>query len=710
MNKSSSPLFDEFAKHSYEDWKLAIEKSLKGSDFNKLFTTTYEGVSLKPIYNKEDLEQLLYIDNLYPGLEPAIRHSNISGYILSDWEIAQNIPYALPHIFNQAIKNDITNGQNSIKFFLDKACVFYEDFEVSDLSNYDLIVNDIFDYEKALDGIDVLKYPINIFAGIGTLPAFTCLMAYLKNIGYDLTKLRGSINFDLFSDLVYEGSLKFNFSNLFDQLSLIIKWLDTNSIKMQAIYIDTTPVHNAGGNIIQELSYAMSISVFIINNLLDRGIELSSIINKFSINFSIGSNFFLEITKLRVWRLLFTKILEEYNVNIDGIVFNIKTETSLRDTTFYDPYINILRATSETFAAIMGGTKAHTVRNFDELHCLPNEFSRRVARNIQNVLKYESHLTDTIDPIGGSYYIESLTYELAKSTWDKFTDIESKGGILEFLKSNELQADIESIYYQRIKDVSIRKETILGTNKYPNLKDKLLENEALYSLEDIESNINNFEKRLENRDINRIDNILDKVENSFNHNNINIIDSLIEAHLLGATLSEVFNSLPMDLDEINIKPLLTRRTAEPFEELRMNSENYRDINGMFYQLTFLCIGKTNEYKARMDFANDFLQVGGFQNKILDNNYNVQDIISKKDLFTNNVFVICSTDEIYQEIVPELATALKNLNKDYYLILAGYPKDMIEIYRKAGIDSFIHLKSNILEELRNLQIITGIIKS
>ncbi len=710
MNESMEKLLDEFELHTYEEWKKAAEKALKGADFNKsMFTLTYEGITLKPIYNKEDIDQIESIRNSFPGLYPFNRHSEMAGYIKREWEIAQNIPYSIPEIFNKSIKNDLANGQNSIKIYLDKACVMYEDFENSDLSNYDLIVNDITDFAETFKDLDLYKYPINIYAGIASLPAFTGFFAFLKKSNYEISKLSGSINFDIFSDLILEGNLKFDINNFLDQIALITKWTEVNAPNFQTIYIDSSVFHNAGANSAQELAISISAGVFFLNAMIERGLNAEEISKRISFNYSIGTNFFMELAKLRAARILWAKVLTEYGIDSSNISINIKTETSLRDSTFYDPYVNMLRATSETFTAIVGGTNSHTVRNFDELHCIPNDFSRRVARNIQNVLKFESHLTDTIDPAGGSYYIESLTYELAKLAWEKFTVIENKGGILEVLKSGELQDEINDIANQRLKNVSSRKDTILGSNKYPNLKDKLITHELPFDSDDIDNEIEKFDSRLENRNFDKIDELLNQFENNFDYKNIGLIDTIIEAHLEGASLSEVFNSIPMEINETKIAPLIIRRTAEPFEQLRVNAEKYKIINETYPKLNFVCFGKLKEYKGRADFSSDFFLVGGFENRIIDNNFNAKEALAKIDSSKEDIYVICSTDDIYSQVVPEFASELRKMNDKNFIILAGYPKDKVEEYQNAGVDMFIHIKSNIVETLSKLQYIAGISK-
>jgi len=701
-------LFDQFKFPSTDDWKRAAEKALKGASFDKLmFTNTYEGLTLNPIYNLEDYQHLDPLRNQFPGFLPYLRHSDVNGFKENGWEIAQNLSYPLPEQFNTSLKKDLLYGQNSIKIYFDKAVSIYEDCDVEDVSNVDVLINDLEDLSAAFSEIDLNKFPINIFAGLATLPAAAALFSYLIKNSYNPANISGSINFDIFSDLITDGYMVKKMDSMLDELAILFKWAINNAPNFKLILIDSSPVHNAGANSAQELAFSFSSAVYYINALMKRGIRVGDISERISFNFSVGVNFFMEISKLRAARLIWAKILSAYELDEQNISIHLTAETSLRDSTYYDVYVNMLRSTTETFSAIMGGANSITVRNFDELHSTAGDFSRRTARNVQNVLKYESHLCDTIDPAGGSWYIESLTYELAKKSWEKFSEIEQSGGIIENLKSGSFQNNIKEIADLRQKNVANRKDIILGTNKYPNMKDKPINNNMNVGIEELENLFVQYEKRLKNRNETLIDSILDNFENEFIQSNAESFSTAIDSITNGATLAELYNSIPCEIEEVSITPLLTRRTAEIVELLRINADNYRVMNGKYPSLQIVCFGTLKEYKARYDFASDLMIVGGFENKIIDDNYTAQDALAKIDGTKEDIFVICSTDDIYTRLVPEFASELKKMNNKNYIILAGYPKEKVDEYQNAGVDMFIHIKSNIVEVLNNLQHIAGL---
>jgi len=691
--------FEEFEISNYEIWKIAAEKSLKGADFEKsLLTKTYEGITLKPIYTLEDYLSIQSKIEEFPGFENYERHSNIDGYIGRTWYINQYINYPIPKFFNQALLHEIENGQDAINLNFDKAATLYEDFEAEDLSNIDLIAIDLEDIEKALKDIDIKKFYVNLNNGIATFPAYIGFLAYCKKNNIEIKELKYSINFDYISDLIKEGNLKISLNSYNDLIYYLAKWHLSNNLNVKLIQIDTTVFHNAGSNIIQEIAAGLSIGVYLINQLLLRGLEVEQIAELFTFKTSVGVNYFAEIAKLRAIRILWSQILDEYKCKKQSPLM-IYAETSQRDFTYYDVNVNLLRSTTEVFSAIVGGANFITVRNYDELHSLPGEFSLRVARNTLNVLKYEAHLNDTIDPAGGSWYLENLTYKFAEKIWEEFTKIESNGGIIEVLKQGTLQNDINLIAEQRIKNAATRKDVIIGTNKYANLKDKQIVNKLDFNYNDIKEFIYNKIKKLEQRNTEEIDKLLNSFENAFSNNDFSAIDFGINAILKGATLSELNNSIPKEIDEIVINPLLLKRPAEQYEKLREFSNNYQNLYNYLPTINFLCFGKLKEYKARLDFSTDFFNVGGFDNNIIENLNLIQINLSEIKL-KSNIVIICSTDENYQEIIPHIVPELKNRN--LYVVLAGMPKDKSEEYKNLGVDLFIHIKANLVDCIKEVQ--------
>lgn len=668
--------FGEFEYPSYNDWKDEAIKALKGAPFDKkMFTNTYEEITLEPIYTEEVYNRLInQISNL-PGYSPFVRAANHSGKILHSWDITQKMSYPLPVDFNQALHKDLNSGLNSI--LLEFKNLIDRNDEISEkVTN----INSLQDFEIALKDIDITKYPIYLKNTTSPIVSYYLLESYCKKNNIAIKDINGLIFNDLIAILLQTGELQGNFYCSFDEIAKYFDRFKSSNLKL--ITIDSKVLHNGGANIIDEIAYSLSSLVFTITELMKRNIDIDILAPKIAFSTSIGTNFFMEIAKLRALRILWSKIISEFGGNENSQKLFIHAETSLRESTKYDPWVNMLRATTEAFSAILGGSDSITVNNFDVALGLPSDFSRRTARNTQNVLKYESHLNDTIDPVGGSWYIETLTNQIAEKVWIKFQNIELQGGILNVIDSKKIHDDIHNSFINRKKNLSIRKDTILGTNKYPNVNEKKIDN--LYipdhmKISEYKSGIN-FNKSA--KDVDTVDRII----------NGEILSNILSCNLDGKVTSEII-------------PL--RRSSEIFENLREASESFTFKHGYRPKVNLVCWGLLKEYKPRADFATDFFQVGGFDTQQIGGFKDFDDMAKSLIDFDESIFVFCSTDEKYEEFIIRIASLLKKSKPFSKLILAGLPANKIEEYKEAGIDEFIHLKANIYNVLNELQNDLGI---
>lgn len=706
---SDNNFFDEFTAASSELWEKAAVDALKGAPFDKvMFTETYDGITLQPIYTQENFNELIDRISQYPGLDDYARSGSGSGFIKNNWLIAQETLYCIPQQYNAAIKKDIGSGQNVIILNLDHASQIHTVFTSEDLSYYDLIAPNITEFEKALNGIDILQYPIIINAGIAALPAAALLKAYCNKLNIDSKQLNVSFGFDPIGSLAIEGNLPKGLGSFEKDMVELARFAKENLGSFSVAKVNASICHNSGSNAIQELAYAVSCGVYYMRTLISGGFQPSEAAGMIKFDFSTGTDFFPEIAKLRAARIIWAKITDNFGVEMDKRAMFIHCYTSRRETTKYDPYVNILRFTTEAFASVLGGCNALSVGFFDEAYGMPGEFSRRVSRNIQNVIMHEAHVQDTIDPAGGSWYLESLTGELAEKAWAEFQHIESLGGIVESLKSEYLHTAIDAIYQQRNRNFAIRKNTLLGTNKYANLHEKGPESTYIFSFDEVESHVDKVMNTINVRHASAIYPLIDKVKEAYKAGKF--MEYVVAALEAGATSGEIFSALINENEKMEwIKPILERRSSEPFDNLRDWAFECSVEKGNFPTIDFLTIGSLKEYKPRVDFSNDFFRTGGFEPIMCEGNSDLQKTLKSLENLQNRACVICSTDKIYEEAVGEIAQAFKQIFPDRKLILAGMPKDKVAEYKTAGIDEFIHVKADVYEILKSLQDFYGIRK-
>ena len=704
LNKNLN-LSSEFSPPSFEEWKAQVEKDLQGASYEKkLVTKTYEGIDLQPIYTKNDLDKSSFAEDL-PGGANFVRGHYFTGYHKKSWDVKQEITLADAEEFNSAIIEALKNGQNCINVSLDTATKLGMDADYASreqVGDKGLSISAISSMKRAFNNIDLASLPLYIDAGYNSIPFLSLINAHFEAINLDISELDGSITADPIAHLAVYGELPVSIKFLFDMMKNSIEWTTKCAPKVKSIGISTLPFVNNGANSVQELAFVISTAVFYINELSSRNISPEKAINSIQFTLGVNTNYFMEIAKFRAIKVLLKNIASEYGIKDENLKLNIGAKSSTFTQTNLDPYVNMLRSTTQSFSAILGGVDNITTIPFDETLRTPDSFSRRIARNTQTILREESHLDQVIDAAGGSYYIESLTEEIAKKAWELFQKIEEDGGIFEGLKNGTIQSSVEEVAKLREKDINKRKNVIVGTNMFADVNELKLKERKLDQNEFQKKRANYLEKFRLNGSKEKHETVIEKLDTISSLNSAELIDIITEAYLLGTTIGEISSSLTSShKEEIKIDKLNIRRASENFEELRNLASDYKTKNGSLPKVYLANYGSIKEYKGRADFSKGFFEVGGF-NVIDPNGLSNTDEIVRQTIDSGALIaVICSSDDNYPEIVPVIAKGLKEKNPDIQLILAGYPKDQIEDHKKSGIDDFIFLGADVMTVLTSL---------
>lgn len=695
-------LLSEFQANSYDDWVGSAERSLKGKPLSKLFSKRYDGIEIKPIYTKTDTEQY---DSSLPGFFPYDRGYTAEGYKSGIWETAQEFPYPDPEIYNQALKNDLEKGLNAIHLNLDYSSSHGIDPDSSDKNEIGFEGTSIFSvdcFTKAFEGIDITCYPVYIHCRSGLAEIYSVFCGYLEQENIKKENITGGIFCDSLATLEQEAYLSYSIDKYFDQLAEIITHSKNYLPKFKVITLDATNYLEAGASTVQELSYLLAKSVLVINELTSREIDIDDIAENLMISSAISPDYFGEIAKFKSIRVLFAKILNEYGTENQKI--KLFTRTCSWNKSGLDPYVNMLRSTSESFSAILGSADSICIDPFDKFNGLPKEFSRRVARNTQLVLAEECNLREVADPAGGAWYVETLKNELLEKTWEMFRDIESNDGYLANLMNGTLVNQTEEVKLQKLNDFQTRKNVLLGTNKYPNLQEKELEAFEFDYDEFAENQIKLADKRKSSQDYDKVYELLTNIKNDGK------IEKAIEAAKHGATIGELRTAIIAETEEVELeKGYEEFEVCQLFEELRDNALGFKNDNGDFPKVFLANIGKVRDFKARADFSQDFFSVGGFESVYSDGSETLEEAAANAIESNCGAVVLCSTDEKYEEFAVGLASLIKRAKPLTKIILAGYPKDKIEVYKAAGVDEFIHIKANVYEINKALQQDLGVWK-
>ncbi len=479
--RKSGKLFEEFPPVSTEQWEAKINKDLKGADLpadlpakdlsqagalvkagyeEKLVWKTNEGFNVKPYYRAEDIENLDYL-NSFPGEFPFIRGNKKNN---NNWEIRQDIIINNSRdeeclvSANKKALNALSRGAASIGFIIENTPVKKQE-----------------EFSRLVKGISLEEVSINfIVPGKHVQNLLSMLYNEVSSQKLDKEKINGSINYDPLGYLTLTGKYNHQTASSGQMAKQLIEFAKKNLPNVKVIAVNGQYFHNSGSSIVQELAFSLAVGNEYLAQLIDKNLSVDEIAPYLQFIFAVGSNYFMEIAKLRAARMLWAQIITAYKPESESTSkMYIHSVTSQWNKTIYDPYVNMLRTTTESMSSVIGGTDSLTVLPFDTSYKTPDEFSERIAQNTQIILKEESHLNKIVDPSAGSYYIECLTNSIAEQAWKLFKTVENKGGYFKAFKQGFIQDEIAKTAQQRDRNIASGKEVFVGTNKYPDLNENI---------------------------------------------------------------------------------------------------------------------------------------------------------------------------------------------------------------------------------------------
>ena len=556
-------LFTEFTAPTTQEWLDKIEVDLKGADFQKrLVWRTNEGFNVQPFYRREDLANLKTPDAL-PGEFPFVRGNKKDSNV---WYVRQNIEVTDAKEANKKALDILNKGVDSLGFKLSGKMVSKETVET------------------LLDGIlcDIVE------VNFATCPRHSLELAeilaeYFAKKGYDKEKVVGSIEFDPMKKMVMKGKDVTPVLEFGPKLVEALKEYPN----FRCIVADSDALNNAGAYIVQELGYALAWGNEYLQQLTDAGVDVDLAAKSIKFNMGVSENYFMEIAKFRAARLLWAQIVKQYEPKSDdSCQMCINATTSTYNQTLFDSYVNLLRSQTEAMSAALGSVHSMVVTPFDAPYEEATDFSERIARNQQLLIKEESHFDRIVDPSAGSYYIEHLTDALATEAWKIFLKVEEEGGFLAAVKAGTIQDDINATNVKRHGDAAKRKEFLLGTNQFPN-----------------------FTEKSEGK----------------------------KAKACGCCCGNA------EEEEHPFKAISSTRLAADFEDLRIHTEETKVPTAFM-----LTIGNLAMRQARAQFSCNFLACAGY--KVIDNLgfKTVEEGVDAALEAKADIVVICSSDDEYAE--------------------------------------------------------------
>lgn len=712
MNKDTEnpqKLLSEFPHSTAEEWREAADKLLKGKPFDKVMVRqTPEGIRAQPIFRKEVLEELPATNTL-PGFDGYLRGTSASGYQKEPWEIAQELPYGTASEFNAAARADLMRGQNSLNVLLDIATLKGLDPDsasAGEVGACGLSLACLADIEAAFDQIFPEAISFHIRTGCAGLTVGALFFAWLNKQNVELSKIKGSLGMDPIAVKAAAGKLPAKMEELLTEQAIVANYCAKHASGIRAVGVSTLPYHQAGASAVDELGIALATGSQYLNEMIERGVSVDEAAQQIRFSFCIGPNFFMEIAKLRAARVLWAQIVKAYGGNPESQKIVMHARTGLYNKTQKDPYVNMLRTTTEALSGAIAGVDSMCVGNFDEVSRLPDTFSRRISRNTQIILQEECELTAVVDPAGGSWAVEWLTNEISEKSWALFKSIESEGGMTEALKSGFIAERIGKTAEQNEANLGARRASLVGTNVYPNLEEKELEQRVPDYVElrnQRAREIATIRMQLDEAADQKVMEALGKIVDT---DGDNLLPTLIEAVEAGATIGEISKTIRATVDPGEaIKPLPTARLATKYEVMRAASKQFAEKTGRAPAIFLTNLGPLRRHKARADFTKGFFQTGGFE-VITPGGFEYPDDAVKALVESKaGITVVCGTDDDYVEQFASYAQAIKAALPDMQIVLAGYPGENEGAYREAGMDDYIFIKSDNYEI--NRRYLTGL---
>lgn len=598
MSENKLNLLADFPAVSAKAWKDKIIADLKGADFDKkLVWRTPEGFNVQPFYRTEDLKGLKTTVSA-PGQFPYVRGTRTN----NEWAIRQNICACKNARKANAKAMEVLNkGITSLGFCLNKEKLTY---------NF---------IKTLLNGVNAEAVAINFSICACAAPKLAnILVRYYGRMGYNTKNLIGSINVDPIKNMLLKGKALTR-EQVATKIAETVKAAKA-LVNYRVVGVNSVVLNNSGAYAAQELAYALAWGAEYMTMLTEAGVANYKAANAIRFNMGIGGNYFMEIAKFRAGRMLWAKIVEAYKAPIfttalrNAAKMNVSAETSRFNMTIFDAYVNLLRTQTETMSAAIAGVDEITVTPFDATYEQPTDFSERIARNQQLLLKEEAHFDKVVDPAAGSYYLENLTASIAAEAWKQFLAIQEQGGMYAMVAEGKVQEHMQANLNTRLADVAKRKEVLLGSNQFPNFTEKA-------------------GKKIK-----------------------------LEGKTCGCKGS----------CEPQIATLPIARAAEQFEQLRLETEGAKKQPVAF----MLTIGNLAMRIARAQFSCNFLACAGY--KVIDNNgfATVAEGIKAARKAKADIIVLCSSDDEYATLAPQAWKKLQNAKETF--IVAGAPACMADL--------------------------------
>ena len=695
-----------------DDWKTLAQRETRG-DMDRLIWDTPEGIAVKALYTQDDLADLDHLGSL-PGLAPFTRGPRATMYPGRPWTIRQYAGFSTAEESNAFYRKALAAGQQGVSVAFDLATHRGYDSDharvVGDVGKAGVAIDSVEDMKILFDGIPLGEVSVSMTMNGAVIPVLASFIVAGEEQGVDRAKLSGTIQNDILKEFMVRNTYIYPPEPSMRIVSDIIAYTAAEMPKFNSISISGYHMQEAGATLVQELAYTLADGREYVRAAIANGMDVDAFAGRLSFFFAIGMNFFMEAAKLRAARLLWHRIMSEFEPKKpQSMMLRTHCQTSGVSLQEQDPYNNIVRTAYEALAAALGGTQSLHTNSFDEAIGLPTEFSARIARNTQLILQNETGVTSVVDPLAGSYYVETLTDQLATEAWKLIDEVEAVGGMTKAVASGLPKLRIEEAAARRQAAIDRGDEVIVGVNKFQ------LERQEPIDILDIdnavvrEAQVARLYRIRQSRDAAACDGALAALEQAARSGEGNLLGLAVEAARHRASVGEISMAMEKAFGRhrAEVKTLAGVYGAayegdEGFAQIQRDVEDFARVEGRRPRMLVVKMGQDGHDRGAKVIATAFADIG-FDVDV-GPLFQTPDEAAQ-DAVDNDVHVVGISSQAagHKTLAPKLIEALRDQGAEEILVICGgvIPQQDYDFLREAGVRAIFGPGTNIPEAAREI---------
>lgn len=695
-------------KNTLDEWRELAQKESKGKTIDDLSWNTREGIQVKPLYTSEDLDGLNHLDSM-PGMAPYVRGPRATMYTGRPWTIRQYAGFSTAEESNAFYRKNLAAGQNGLSVAFDLATHRGYDSDhprvLGDVGKAGVAIDSVEDMKILFDGIPLDKMSVSMTMNGAVLPVMAMYIVAAEEQGVSPEKLTGTLQNDILKEFMVRNTYIYPPAPSMRIVSDIISYTSVNMPRFNSVSISGYHMQEAGATAAQELAYTIADGIEYVRAAINSGLDVDDFAPRLSFFFGIGMNFFMEVAKLRAARLLWSSLMEENFSPKDPRSLMLRThcQTSGVSLTAKSPHNNIIRTTVEAMSAILGGTQSLHTNSFDEALALPTEFSAQIARNTQLVLQEETGITNVVDPLAGSYYVENLTHELAQEALKLITEVEELGGMTRAVESGMPKMKIEEASVLRQAAIDQGEETIVGVNKYQLLEEPEIDIRDIDNTAVRESQIERLNNIRKTRDESHCKRALEALTQAAMNESDSLLPLAIDAARARATIGEISDALEKvfsrhkaDTQAISGAYGAMYEGDDEFTTIRNKVSEFAQLEGRQPRMLVCKLGQDGHDRGSKVIATSFADMG-FDVDIGSLFQTPEEVV--RDAIENDVHVIGISSQAagHKTLVPKVIDILREKQADDIIVICGgvIPHQDHDELKSYGVSAIFGPGTNIL---------------